>query len=153
MRKRTTALVSLTLTISVISLITDPLFAPSIPSEARVGGFGLGAQAYTFNRFSVFEAIEKTAQAGGKTIEFYPGQKLTADDANTKWDHHATDEMIRKVQAKLAQHKVVAVNYGVVGGSDEAEWRQIFEFAQKLGLYGITTESVDQLDIIEKLVK
>jgi len=38
-------------------------------------------------------------------------------------------------------------------GADEAEWRQIFEFAKKIGLYGITTESVNQLDIIEKLVK
>src|SRR5205814_1594402 len=31
--------------------------------------------------------------------------------------------------------------------------RQIFEFARKLGLYGITTESVESIDTIEKLVK
>ena len=47
----------------------------------------------------------------------------------------------------------MGVGYGVVGGRDEAEWRQIFEFAKKMGLYSITTESVEQLDIIEKLVK
>src|SRR5206468_1197442 len=36
---------------------------------------------------------------------------------------------------------------------DEAEWREIFEFAKKMGLYGITTEDVAKLDTIEKLVK
>ena len=45
------------------------------------------------------------------------------------------------------------MNYGVVGGKDEAEWRKIFEFGKKLGLYGITTEDATKLDIIEPLVK
>ena len=124
-----------------------------MPDEAKVGGFAVGCQAYTFNRFSVLEAIEKTAQAGGKCIEFYPGQKFSAEEPNVKWDHHATDELIQKVKTKLAEHKIVAVNYGVVNAKDEAEWRKIFEFARKLGLYGITTEAVPDLDAIEKLVK
>ena len=40
-----------------------------IPDEYKTGGFFIGCQAYTFNRYTVFEAIEKTAQAGGKVIE------------------------------------------------------------------------------------
>src|SRR6266850_842177 len=149
-KKKLTALLTVGF---LLTLTTDPLFAPPIPAEAKVGGFGLGAQAYTFNRFSVFEAIEKTAQAGGKTIEFYPGQKLSTDEPDVKWDHRSPDEVVQKVKEKLAKHHVVAVNYGVVGARDEAEWRQVFEFAKKMGLYGITTESVQHLDIIEKLVK
>ena len=58
------------------------------------------------------------------------------------------------MKAKLAKHHLRAVNYGVVSAKGgEAEWRQIFEFAKKLDLYAITTESVNELDIIEKLVK
>lgn len=57
------------------------------------------------------------------------------------------------LKKKLAQRHILAVNYGVVGATGEQEWRKIFEFAKKLKLYGVTTESVDQLDIIEKLVK
>src|SRR4051794_12188907 len=125
----------------------------SIPDEYKISGFALGCQAYTFNRFSVFEAIEKTAQAGGKCIEFFPGQKLSAEDPATKWDHNASDEVIEKVKARLSEHKLLPVNYGVVAGKDEADWRKIFEFAKKLGLYGITTEAVQDLDIVEKLVK
>jgi sugar phosphate isomerase/epimerase len=128
--------------------------AEKIPDEYKIGGFALGCQAYTFNRFSVFEAIEKTAQAGGKVIEFFPGQKLTADQPDVKWDHNASDEVIQKVKDQLARHHLKAVNYGVVGiPKDEAGARKIFEFAKKLGLYGITTESVESIDTIEKLVK
>ena len=125
-----------------------------IPPDCKTGGFFVGCQAYTFNRFSVFEAIEKTAQAGGKVIEFYPGQKLSKDEPNVKWDHNASPETIQKVKDKLAACKVKAVNYGVVViPKDEAEARKIFEFAKTLGLYAITTEAVDALDTIEKLVK
>ena len=128
--------------------------ANPIPADCKTGGFFIGCQAYTFNRFSVFEAIEKTAQAGGKVIEFYPGQKLSKEEPAVKWDHNASPETIQKVKDKLAACKVTAVNYGVVQiPKDEAEARKVFEFAKTLGLYGITTESVDALDTIEKLVK
>jgi len=125
-----------------------------IPEDCKTGGFFIGCQAYTFNRFTVFEAIEKTAQAGGKVIEFYPGQKLSPDQPDVKWNHNASPEIIQKVKAELAACHITAVNYGVVPISkDEAEARKIFEFAKTLGLYGITTESVEAIDTIEKLVK
>ena len=125
-----------------------------IPDEYKQGGFAIGSQAYTFNRFTAFEAIEKTAQAGGRVIEFFPGQKLSKDEPNTKWDHNASEETIAKMKAKLAEHKIMAVNYGVVGIPKEEEAaRKIFEFAKKMGLHAITTESVDAIDTIEKLVR
>lgn len=136
-----------------LTLLAAPLFAAPIPEECKISGFALGCQAYTFNRFTAFEAVEKTAQAGGKIIEFYPGQKLSAEQPELKLHHDASDATIAAVKAKLAQHGVRAVNYGVVGGKDAAEWRKIFEFAKKLDLYGITTEDVGHLDDIEKLVK
>ncbi len=125
-----------------------------IPDEYKTGGFFIGCQAYTFNQFTVFEAIEKTADAGGHVIEFYPGQKLSKDEPNVSWDHNASAEVIQKVQDKLAQHHLKAVNYGVVDvPKDEAQARKLFEFAKKLGLRAITTESVGAIDTIEKMVK
>ena len=131
------------------------IFAAPIPDDCKVGDFFVGTQAYTFNRFTAFETIEKTSQAGGKVIEFYPGQKLSAEQPDIRFDHKMSDETIEKLKAQLAKYHVRAVSYGVVGAKsgDEAEWRQVFEFAKKLGLYSITTESVQDLDIIEKLVK
>jgi sugar phosphate isomerase/epimerase len=127
---------------------------PQIPDEYRLNGFAIGCQAYTFNRFTAFEAIEKTAQAGGKVIEFYPGQTLSREDRSLKVDHNSPelDAVLGKLQAKLRQHGVKAVNYGVVGVPNrESEARKVFEFAKKLGVVAITTESADAIELIEKL--
>ena len=128
--------------------------ATPIPESCQINGIALGCQAYSFKQFSVFEAIDKTAAAGGKVIEFYPGQNYSSDKPGVKFDHNATDEMIAAVKARLAKAGIRAVNYGVVKvPADEADARKIFEFAKKFELYGITTESVDAIDTIEKLVK
>ena len=139
--------------LAAFSFVSAALSAPPIPDDCKIGGFALGCQAYTFKNFTAFEAVEKTAQAGGKTIEFYPNQKLSPDKPDLKLHHDASDETIATIKAHLAKHKIRAVNYGVVGGKDAAEWRKIFEFAKKLELYAITTEDVKNLDAIEKLVK
>lgn len=141
------------LTVAFALAVSGSLNSAPIPDDVKIGGFAVGCQAYSFNRFTVFEAIEKTDQAGGRVIEFYPGQRLSKEEPDIRWNHNASDDVIQKVKEKLARHRIRPVNYGVVGGRDEAEWRKIFEFAKKLDLYGITTEDVGKLDIIEKLVK
>jgi sugar phosphate isomerase/epimerase len=140
---------------AVAALATSTgLAQPRIPDDCKINGFAVGCQAYTFNRFTVFEAIEKTAAAGGKVIEFYPGQKLSKEEPNVGGSHDAADAVVAKVKAKLAQHKVKAVNYGVVSiPTDEAGARKIFEFAKQMGMRAVTTESTGSIDTIEKLVK
>jgi sugar phosphate isomerase/epimerase len=127
-------------------------FAAPIPDAAKVGQFYAGCQAYSFRLYTVFEAIDKTAQAGGKTIEFYPGQKF---DDTAKWDHNATPEMIDKVMKHLEAKGLTAVGYGVVKlGKDAAQDRKVFEFCKKLGISIVVTEpDVAGLDGIETLVK
>jgi len=128
--------------------------ATSIPESCQINGIALGCQAYSFKEYSVIEAIDKTSAAGGKVIEFYPGQKFSPEQPGVKFDHNATDEMIAAVKIRLKKAGIRAVNYGVVKiPTDEAAARKIFEFAKKFELYGITTESVDAIDTIEKLVK
>ncbi len=125
-----------------------------IPDEYKQGGFAIGCQAYSFNHYTVFEAIEKTAETGSKVIEFYPGQSLSKEEPKIKWDHDASDETIAKVKAQLEKYHIMAVNYGVVGiPKDLEQARKVFVFAKKLGLRAVTTESVDAIDTIEKLVK
>lgn len=126
-----------------------------IPDEYRIGGFALGCQAYSFNRYTAFEAIEKTAAAGGKVIEFYPGQAFSPDQKDVRLDHHLSDENIQKLKEQLAKYHLKAVNYGVVGlPNNEAECRSVFEFAKKLGLRAVTSEPDPKaMDLIEKLVK
>jgi len=144
--------------------------AGSFPDDLKTGGFVVGCQAWTFNRFTVFEAIDKTAEAGGKVIEFFPGQKLSPDEADVQFSHEpvkgqtrnkgekldeaATKAVWEKVKAKLAEKHITPVAYGVVGiPKDEAGARKIFEFAKFFGIRVINTESVDAIDTFEPLVK
>jgi sugar phosphate isomerase/epimerase len=125
-----------------------------IPDEYKIGGFFIGCQAYTFNHYTLFEAIEKTAQAGGRIIELSTGAKLSKEEPNIIFDHNASAETLQKVKDKIAEHKLIAVNYGVIGiPKDEQQARKLFDFAKTMGLRAITTESVDSMDTIEKLVK
>jgi sugar phosphate isomerase/epimerase len=137
---------------ALVSLPTR-LVATPIPEDAKVGGFAIGSQAWTFNHFSAFEAVEKTALAGGKVIELHPGDSLTREQRTVKFSHNSPDEVVAQMQTHLAKHGVRAINYGVVYAKGEAEWRRVFEFAKKLGLYAVTTEEVGQLDLLEKLAK
>ncbi len=141
-------------TTAVLGMTLPMLAEQKIPDEYKTGGFFIGCQAYTFNHFTVFEAIEKTAQAGGRVIEFYPGQKLSKEEPGVSFDHNAAPETIQKVKDRLAQFKIKAVNYGVVEvPQDEAQARKLFEFAKAMGLRAITTESVGAIDTIEKMAK
>ncbi|MBE2285374.1 MAG: sugar phosphate isomerase/epimerase [Prosthecobacter sp.] len=139
-----------TLLLSLLLIV--PTFAAEIGEHAKVGQFYAGCQAYSFRLYTVFEAIDKTAQAGGKTIEFYPGQKF---DDTAKWDHNATPEMIDKVMKHLEAKGLTAVGYGVVKlGKDAAQDRKVFEFCKKVGISIVVTEpDVAGLDGIEALVK
>src|SRR5690625_1500676 len=128
--------------------------AMEISDEYKRGGFAVGCQAYTSRNFTALEAIERTAKAGGRVIEFYPGQPFSPDRRDLRWNHEADDEMISEIEEQLKRFNIKAINYGVVGiPADEKEARKIFEFAKRLGIQGITTESENALDTIEKLVK
>lgn len=145
---------ALLLAVGLTVPLTGAQAQPPIPEEYQTGGFAVGCQAYTFNRYTAFEAIDKTAQAGGKVIEFYPGQSLSKEHPDLKVDHGASDEVVSLLKARLAERGLKAVNYGVVGvPKDEDGARAVFEFARKLGMRAITTESVDAIDTLEKLAK
>lgn len=125
-----------------------------IPQPAlTAAGFSISVQCWSFKDFTLFEAIEMAASAGCN-VEIYPGQKIGGPLGEAKLGPDNTDEQIGQILAHLKKNGITAVNFGVTGISkNEAEARKTFEFARKMGLYGITTESLDALDTIEKLAK
>ncbi len=129
--------------------------ATPLPESAKVGEFFAGCQAYSFKAFSVMEAIDKTAAAGGKTIEFYPKQKLSQEQKDVVFNHESTPEVIAAVKARLAEKGLTPAGYGVIKiGKDAAEDRKVFEFCKTMGIGIVVTEpEVAGLDQIEALVK
>jgi len=116
-------------------------------------GVTLSVQAWTFNRFTLYEAIEKTAQAGAKNIEMFPGQTLRPGK-DTKVGPEMSDEDTKSLQDHLAKSGVRPVAFAVTGSPKTvAEARPLFRWAKRLGLMVINTESVDAMDTIESMVK
>jgi sugar phosphate isomerase/epimerase len=115
-------------------------------------GFAISIQCWSFKEFTLFEAIEMAAAAGAGGVEIYPGQKLGGKFGNAVLSPDMPDDQLRALIDQLTKNHVAAINLGVIDiPNDEAAARGIFEFAQKLGLYGITTESLGSLNVLEKL--
>ena len=113
----------------------------------------LGMQAWSFNRFTFYEAVDKTAALGLSYIEAYPGQPLSKEKPNMKFHHMMPVEIREEVKQKLKDAGVKVVNYGVVGlPNNEAECRKVFDFAKDMGIETIVSEPpADALDLIERL--
>src|SRR4051812_7642372 len=90
-------------TVLLLAGVRSAVAEVPIEDEYKTSGFAVGCQAYTFNRFSVFEAIDKTKQAGGKVIEFFPGQRLSPDSPSTKFSHDVDRGIWEQVKRKLAE--------------------------------------------------
>lgn len=129
------ALVGLSLGTTMVSAQQQP--------EGKLG-WTLSAQTYTFNRFTFFEAVDKTLSAGLKSVEAYPGQELGGGMEGVM--DYNMDATKRKAILKALKKKGVKLcAFGVVNGNDEAEWTQIFEFAKAMGIKVINTEPKAEL--------
>lgn len=137
-------------------LISAARAAEPLPPSAKVGEFYAGCQAYTFRIFDVMTALDKIAAAGGKTVEFFPGQILDKTvDEKLKFDHNTALEQRAPVKAKLKALGLTPAGYGVVRlKNDEAECRRIFDFCKDMNIGIVVSEPAeDAFDLIEKLVK
>lgn len=103
-------------------------------------GWKLAVQAWTFRDRTAFEAIDAAKKLGVKYIEFYPGQKLSPESAETV-GVDLSDEGRAALKKKLAESGVKAMNFGVVNfKKDKDEAKKVFKFAKDLGIETITCE-------------
>ncbi len=140
----------------VVGLVLAGVFAGSALAGEKAKGaksWRLGMQAYSFNRFTFFEAIDKNQSLGLHVIEAYPGQKLSKERPEQKFHHDMPAEARAYVQKKLDAAKVKLVCYGVVGlGTDEAANRKVFDFAKAMGIETIVSEPDPKaFDLLDKL--
>lgn len=127
-------------------------FISLMPAQAQ-DPWRLGMQAYSFNRFTFYEAVDKNRALGMRYIEAYPGQRLSAQHGDTKFDHTLPATLMLEVKQMLKDKGVTLVNYGVVGlPNNEEACRKVFEFAKAMGIETIVSEPPeDAFDLIDKL--
>ena len=127
-----------------------PLAQPALTDA----GFSIALQCWSLKEFSLFEAIEMASAAGVGGVEVYKGQRLGTDHGDAVFSPDMTDDQLQAVIDHLKKNNLVAVNFGVTDiPKEESQARKTFELAKKLNLYGVTTESLESLDTLEKLAK
>lgn len=117
------------------------------PSEWR-----LGVAAWSFNRFTFFEAVDRTAALGLRYLEAFEGQRLNAD-SDAKLDPSLPDAAIAALRARLQSANVQLTSIYIHElSTEEAKCRRSFEFARKLGVETIISEpKAEALNHIERL--
>ncbi|RBL90973.1 MULTISPECIES: sugar phosphate isomerase/epimerase family protein [Chitinophaga] len=129
------------------------LFAQSAKGQARADALGwkLGAQAWTFNHFTLAEALDKMDSCGIQYVEAFPGQTI-GGGIEGKMDYHMSPDKQEQVKSLIKKKHKVLVAFGVVVPNSEAEWRMLFDFANRMGIQSITSEpQPEYLDLISSL--
>jgi len=117
-------------------------------------GWQLAIHSYTFQKFPINEAIDKSAALGVKYMSISGSVML--DDKTKLPTTSLTDDQRAAIDSKLkADGFGNFVNIGVVQlSADEAKSRPVFEFAKKWGINILVSEPpTNALDTVEKLCK
>jgi type 1 glutamine amidotransferase/sugar phosphate isomerase/epimerase len=123
---------------------------PAIRAQEKLG-WRLGVEAYTFQKYTFFEAIDKTAQLGLPYMGGLSFQKVSGQ-IDKNFDPDLSDEELKQIRLKLDAAGVRLLTYYLQDiPKDEAACRKIFEFGRKMGIETFMSEpKLEALDTIEK---
>jgi len=123
---------------------------PAIEAQEKLG-WRLGIETYTFHKYTLFEAIDKTAQLGLPYMGGLSFQKVSKD-ITKNFDPQLTEDELKQIRLKLDSAGVRLLTYYIhqIPG-DEDGCRRVFEFGRKIGIETFMSEpSPEALDTIEQ---
>jgi sugar phosphate isomerase/epimerase len=125
----------------------------SSPAAAAMGWL-LGAQLYTFRRFSFYEALDMIAELGILHVEPCFFLRLDRDHPDLRTNEDLSADARKELRARLADRGVaMSAFYSNVGDDRSADRaKRIFDFCKEMGCATIVAEPpADAIDMIEKL--
>ncbi len=145
--------------LGAVQFALGDLPAPTIPSNKLTPairareklGWRLGMTAYSLHKYTLFEAIDKTAELG---LPYFGGlsfQKVSPEIAQD-FDPKLSDEQLKQIRLKLdsAGVRMLTYYFQEIPG-DQPGCRKVFEFGRKLGIETFISEPrPESLDTIEK---
>lgn len=145
--------------LAATQFVLGDLPAPTIPSGKLTPAiraqekldWRFGIEAYTFHKYTFFEAIEKTAQLGLPYINGLSFQKVSKDIPK-KFAPGLTDDELKQVRLKLDASGVRLLTHYIQNiPADPKRCRAIFEFGRKIGIETFLSEpKPEALPHIEK---
>ena len=144
----------LLLTAVALLAIASQAQTPATSSADKLG-WQLAVHSYTFRKFSIDDAIAKTAALGVHYMSISGSVNLVGTNSvgTTTLSEQDQQDLLAKLKAAGIAPKFV--NMGVVQlPPDEAKSRKVFEFAKKFGIDTLVAEpATNALDTVEKLCK
>ena len=109
-------------------------------------------QSYSFHKFTLLEAFDKTQELGIKYIEIFPGHKIGGKWGNKVFDFNLDSES-RKELKEIAESKgIKIISTGVYVAEQSSDWNKMFAFAKDMGMEYISCEpALQDWDLVEKL--
>jgi sugar phosphate isomerase/epimerase len=137
-----------------LSAPTTPsaFLTPAVRAQEKLG-WRVGIEAYTFHKFTFFEAIEKTAELGLHCIGGLSFMQQVSKEIPKNFDQNLTDDQLLQIRMKMESAGVrMPVYYAQTIPIDEAACRKLFEFGNKMGVETFICEpKAAQLDLLDKL--
>lgn len=125
-----------------------------IETKAEKNGWRLGMQSYSFHRFSLSEALDKTRELGLKYIEVYPGHKLGGKWGDQAFGFEMDDQTRQDIKEMAASKGIKIVGTGVFVTDNPEDWEKMFAFAKSMEMEFITCEpALKDWDLVESLAK
>jgi sugar phosphate isomerase/epimerase len=115
----------------------------------------LALQLYSLRDRPFVDAVKTAKKLGFDYVEAYPGQKLGGDLIGTTAVPMSAENR-EKVAAFLAGEKIKLVSYGVANAKDESGWRELFNFANEMGIELLQTEAgkdAKTMDLLNQLAQ
>lgn len=128
--------------------IPSSRLTPAIRAQEKLG-WRLGIEAYTFHKYTLFEAIDKVSALGLPYMGGLSFQKVS-EQIPRNFDPQLTDAELAQVRQKLDAAGVRLLTYYIQDiPGDEAGCRSVFEFGRKIGIETFMSEPAPQaLDTI-----
>ncbi len=123
---------------------------PAVRAQEKLG-WRLAMTAYSLHKYTLFEAIEKTAELRLSSLEGLSFQKVSKEIPKDL-DPNLSDDEVARVRRKLEEAgvRLLTYYYHQIPG-DEAGCRRVFEFGRKLGIEAFLSEPAPEaLDTIER---
>ena len=121
---------------------------------AEKNGWRLAIQSYTFHKFTLVEAFDKTQELGVKYIEVYPGHKLGGNWGDKVFDFNLDATTQKEIKELASSKGIKIVSIGVYVAERSSDWNKMFAFASAMGMEYISCEPAwEDWDLVEKLAK
>ena len=117
-------------------------------------GWRLAIQSYTFHKFTLVEAFDKTQELGVKYIEVFPGHKLGGKWGDKVFDFNLDATTRKEIKELAASKGIKIVSTGVYVAERSSDWNKMFAFASAMDMEYISCEpALKDWDLVEKLAK